>query len=252
MTRNESRAETRGMAHPDLRAALAKTRILLLFTPALVPEGRAEALLGELLPWVDAVQIRAKPLGGGAGPADARESLRLGRLALRLARELEVPTLIFVDDRVDVALCLANEGLAGVHLGEGDLDPISARELLGPDLLLGLSTHDLAAVARAQDLPVDYLGFGPVYATATKGYSAGWGPERAWLAAEGSALPLFPIGGIDLSNAEELGPVGRAAVGAALLQAKDPAAAARALRALLTEGGLDLDQGSSSIASPKE
>ncbi|MBI1382128.1 MAG: hypothetical protein GC161_13715 [Planctomycetaceae bacterium] len=243
---------TRPIARPDLRAALAQTRILLLFTPALAPEGRSDALLGELLPWVDAVQIRAKPLGAGTGPGEARETLRLARLALDLARELEVPPLVFVNDRVDVALRLADEGLAGVHLGEGDLDPIAARELLGPDLLVGLSTHDLAAVARAQDLPVDYLGFGPVYATATKGYGTGLGPERAWLAAEGSALPIFPIGGIDLSNAEELAPVGRAAVGAALLGAGDPAAAARALRALLTGGGLDLDQGSSSIASPNE
>jgi thiamine-phosphate diphosphorylase len=120
-----------------------------------------------------------------------------------------------------------------VHLGADDAPPELARALLGPEALIGLSTHGAADVVRATELPVDYLGFGPIHATATKGYARGLGSEAAWIAAQASAYPLFPIGGIDATNASELAGVGRAAVGSALLSAPDPARAARELAGLL-------------------
>src|SRR5690606_20532120 len=126
-----------------------------------------------------------------------------------------------------------HEGCAGVHVGRDDLPVGEARALLGPGPLLGLSTHDLAEVVRAGELAVDMLGFGPAYATATKGYSAGLGPEMCWVASEAALVPLFPIGGISPANAGELEPVGRAAVSSSLLSARDPADAARTLRAAL-------------------
>ena len=72
-----------------------------------------------------------------------------------------------------------------------------------------------------------------MHATRTKGYEHGLGSECCWIASEASPLPLFPIGGIDRSNAQELARVGRAAVSSAILAAPDPARAARELRALL-------------------
>jgi thiamine-phosphate pyrophosphorylase len=222
------------------RARLDAARVMLLFTPELCSGRDPAEILAVLLPEVDAVQVRVKPVGGSprpAGtpgpPAEARGSLDWTRRALRLRDELAPRALVLVDDRVDVALALAAEGCDGVHVGRGDLAARDARALLGPELLLGLSTHDVGQVLAAAEEPVDYLGFGPVFATATKGYAAGHGPELAWVASAGSALPLFPIGGIDLVSAPDLAEVGRAAVSAALLSAEDPVAAARALRAAL-------------------
>ncbi len=217
------------------REKLARSHLLLVFTPGLIVARDPFALLGELLPWVDVVQVRPKaPAPSGPSEvASARESYELCVRALELAREIRAEALITVDDRVDVARALLPKGLAGVHVGQTDCPPDLARRLLGPLPLIGLSTHSMAQVAQAQELPVDYLGFGPVFASATKGYDRGQGAERAWIAAQASSLPVFPIGGIELVNAGELARIGRAAVASALLQAQDPARGARELLALL-------------------
>lgn len=215
---------------------------MLVFTPAAARAGADPLeLLEQALPWLDAVQVRVKPLGAGAQTtAPARETHDWTRRVLALVRRAESPALVLVDDRVDVARVLAAPGVDGVggvdgvHLGQDDLAPRDARRLLGDELLIGLSTHDGRDLARAIDEPVDYLGFGPVWSTSTKGYTAGKGPETAWVAASSAApRPLFPIGGIDATNASELAPIGRAAVSAAILGAPDPGAAARAIRAAL-------------------
>jgi thiamine-phosphate pyrophosphorylase len=132
-----------------------------------------------------------------------------------------------------VALALAAEGCAGVHLGRDDLPPSAARALLGPEPLIGFSTHALAEVVAAADEPVDYLGFGPVHATDTKGYARGLGAEACWVASRGAVQPLFAIGGIAPTNAAELAQVGRAAVCSAVLAADDPGRAARELVLML-------------------
>jgi thiamine-phosphate pyrophosphorylase len=141
--------------------------------------------------------------------------------------------LVMVDDRVDVAAALKSAGCAGVHVGQDDCPVAIARDVLGPGALIGLSTHTLQQVADAEDAAVDYLGFGPIQATATKGYAAGLGPEAVWIASQASARPVFAIGGITLENAGEIARVGRAAVASAILGADDPARAAREMRALL-------------------
>jgi len=235
------------------RARLRDARLLLIFTPDLAGEG-ALGSLERALPFVDVVQVRPKVLGDrapgaapGASITRASDAVRWCRevLALRSASALESPPLVVVNDRVDVAAALAAEGLDGVHVGSDDTPPSVARQVLGADQVIGLSTHTAADLAAALDEPVDMLGFGPVFPTPTKGYieapgpstqPAIVGPERAWLAAASSEVPLFPIGGIDLSNADQLDRVGRAAVGSAILGAGDPGLAARGLRALL-EGG---------------
>ena len=225
------------MKHWDgarLRAALGDARVMLVFTPQLTGARDPLAVLETLLPFVDIIQVRPKDLGDPAGaPTDAAQARDLSRAVLDLvwASEHEVP--VMVNDRVDVAVLLANEGLAGVHLGQNDLPWEDARAQLGPDPLIGLSTHDPLQVARALEAEVDYLGFGPVFPTETKGYTEGVSPEAAWVASQASTVPVFPIGGIHLGNAQELTDISRAAVGSAILSADDPAAAARSLRELL-------------------
>ncbi len=184
------------------------------------------------------MQVRVKPVGaaGLAAVAPALETLEWTRRVLALRAEAASDALVLVNDRADVARALAPEGADGLHVGQDDLPPAEARAFLGPELLLGLSTHDARQVARALAAPVDYLGFGPVRPSATKGHAHGLGAEAAWVAADAARpLPVFPIGGIDATVALELAPVGRAAVSSAILAAPDPAAAARALRAALDE-----------------
>jgi thiamine-phosphate pyrophosphorylase len=219
--------------HPlDPRERLARARLMLIFTPG--QPGADLERLAALAPEVDIVQVRAKAPGRRFGPSPAGELCRwTERAADRIATlPAERRPLLFVNDRPDVAKLLAGL-IDGLHLGQEDTPPEALRAWLGPELLIGYSTHSIAQVARALELPIDCLGFGPVFPSGTKGYERGLGPERAQVAAAGSPLPLFPIGGIDLERANELSPVGRAAVGAALLEAADPVAAARALRAAL-------------------
>ena len=235
MTQDERPMRTRTLlCGDDARAHLARARLMLLFTPELCGAREPLSVLGAALPFVDVVQVRIKPAGArGPAPAPARETWDWSRRILDLARSRGTPCVLLVDDRVDVARALAQEGVAGVHLGQDDMPCREAREFLGPEALIGCSTHDMLQLAEALEEPVDYLGFGPVHATPTKGYARGLGSEPTWIAAGASPLPLFPIGGIELTNAQELSRVGRAAVSSAILSAADPARAARELRELL-------------------
>jgi thiamine-phosphate pyrophosphorylase len=210
---------------------------LLLFTPAACGARDPLEVLESVLPSIDVVQVRPKALGAtGAvhAPCEARATWEWARRVLDLVNaRADVDVLVTVDDRVDVAAALRSAGCAGVHLGQDDCPVEVARAALGPDALIGLSTHTLDQVAEAEDAPVDYLGFGPVHATSTKGYAAGLGSEAVWIAGQASAKPIFAIGGITLENVGELARVGRAAVASAILGADDPARAAREMRALL-------------------
>lgn len=223
----------------DDRERLARARLMLLFTPAACGRKDPRAVLEELLPHVDVVQIRPKALGdSGLAPCSAAETLRWARTALALRDALAPGVLVIVDDRVDVARVLLGEGVSGVHLGRDDAPVELARAFLGERAIVGCSTHDMDQVLEADESAADYLGFGPVNATPTKGYARGLGAEAAWIASRSTSKPLFPIGGVARENAQELARVGRAVVGSALLVADDPARAAHELRELL-EGDAD-------------
>ncbi|MFN0009526.1 MAG: thiamine phosphate synthase [Planctomycetota bacterium] len=226
------------------RAWLSGARLMLLFTPELCRRHAPLDALERTLESIDAIQIRPKALGSTA-PGGARETFDwcvrvLDLLESKGARHIPV----IVNDRVDVAEALRDRGCAGVHLGQDDCPVRIARQRLGLGPVIGLSTHDMLQVANAGEEQIDYLGFGPIHGTRTRGYEHGLGPETAWIASAGSSLPVFAIGGVDASNAADLARVGRAAVGSAILSAEDPGRAAREIRSLLE------DQGRSSIASP--
>lgn len=228
------------------RERLAAARVCLILTPQAAPERDVWAALDAAAPFVDLVQVRPKApdtskdaLSNGASwqRSRAREAFDVSVRALDvLARLGDKAPLVLVNDRVDVARALGERGVAGVHLGQDDTAPAAARALLGPHALIGFSTHSFAQVLAAQDEPVDYLGFGPVWATATKGYERGLGPQSVWIAQQASALALFAIGGVNSERADELASgfaPARAAVCAAILADADPGNAARRLRAAL-------------------
>jgi thiamine-phosphate pyrophosphorylase len=110
--------------------------------------------------------------------------------------------LLVLDDRADLAAIAARERTAagpaiGLHLGQTDLPPALARAIVGPDVVIGLSTHDLDQVAAALGEPVDYLGFGPVFPTRTKANpDPVTGLSALSAAARLSTRPVVAIGGI--------------------------------------------------------
>lgn len=183
-----------------------------------------------------AVQLRLKA-------APAGELLRVAREAAALCRA--AGALFLIDDRPDVALLSSADG---VHLGQDDLPVDAARAVLGPDALVGVSTHSDAEIDAALAAGADYLGFGPVFATATKAATAPGaaplppphGPAGLGRAVRRAGrVPLVAIGGVTAANAAELSRAGAACVAAIgeLCGAPDPEGAARALATAFASGG---------------
>ncbi len=138
------------------------------------------------------VQLRAKQASGGALLAEAKELLSL------LPQEIS----LIINDRADVAQL---SRAAGVHLGQDDLPVPAARRLLGPDKLIGFSTHREEQIEAVASAPVDYLAFGPIFPTATKADTqpmvgcAGLREVR-----KRTSKPLVAIGGITPANAAQV------------------------------------------------
>jgi thiamine-phosphate pyrophosphorylase len=175
---------------------------------------------------VDVVQLREKD-------AEAGDLLRWGE-TFREAAERH-SALLIVNDRPDVAFALDADG---VHLGQDDLPPRLAREILGEDALIGLSTHSPeqwdAAASEA-----DYLCIGPVWETPTKpGRPAAGLDAVRHAAASGESRPWFAIGGITERNLPEVLDAGatRIVVVRAVTESVDPPASARVLRERLASG----------------
>ncbi|NLT66366.1 MAG: thiamine phosphate synthase [Acidobacteria bacterium] len=117
---------------------------------------------------------------------------------------------LVVNDRCDLAL---SSGAMGVHLGQDDLPPDAARSLLGNDRIIGFSTHSSVQARRAFGLPIQYIGFGPVYETSTKDNpSPAVGIQRLRRICAISPLPVVAIGGIRLARVPEILAAGAASV----------------------------------------
>jgi len=123
----------------------------------------------------------------------------------------------------------------GVHLGQDDVPVAQARQLLGGERIIGLSTHDPAQIEAAHDVPADYIGVGPVYSTPTKPGRPAVGTDLIAHARRHARLPFFAIGGVNAANLETVLSAGaeRVAVVRAITQAPDPELAARELRTIL-------------------
>jgi len=166
------------------------------------------------------LQLRAKQ-------ASARALAALARSLLPMARAAHVP--LCVNDRLDVALTV---GADAVHLGQDDLPLPDARRVAAGRLIIGLSTHDPRQAAQAQADGADYLGFGPVFGTATKvNPDPTVGVDGLRRVADAARVPIVAIGGIDLSNVDQVVAAGAsaAAVIGAVEAAADTTAAGRAI-----------------------
>lgn len=186
----------------------------------LVCDDRGDSFLeAALRGGVDIVQLRIKD-----GDDDA-----IFEAARRFKRICDSRgALLIVNDRPDLA---AAADADGVHLGQDDMGPRTARELIGPDRLIGLSTHTAAQIDVAK-ADVDYIGVGPVNETPTKPGRPAVGLALVEYAARHATVPFFAIGGISPANVEQIRAAGatRVAVVRALTDAADPEATARRLR----------------------
>jgi thiamine-phosphate pyrophosphorylase len=174
----------------------------------------------------DVIQLRDKTLD--------EDGLRAAAAVFRgVAAETGVPFVL--NDRPDLAVAV---GADGVHIGQDDGTPAAARAVIGPDRILGRSTHrpEQGAAADA-DPDVDYLSIGPVHATPTKPGRPAAGHEYVIWAAAHVRTPWFAIGGLDAATLPAVLALGatRAVVVRAITDADDPAAAARTLRRTLEE-----------------
>ena len=130
--------------------------------------------------------------------------------------------LFIVNDRCDVALAV---GADGVHLGQEDLPVAEARALLGPRMLIGISTHNVVQALEAEALGADYVGFGPIFPTPTKSHPEPVvGIERLREVRARVRLPIVAIGGITAANIRMVADAGAdaPAVLSAVLAAPDP------------------------------
>jgi len=188
-----------------------------------------------LVPGRDHVAIAEAALAGGADMIQLRDKAGSLRDLLPQARAIQAlcrsrGAVFIVNDRVDLALAADADG---AHVGQEDLPAASARRLLGPRRLLGVSTHSLAQAEAARHAGADYIGFGPMFATGTK--ATGYTP-RGLEALRGIyravSLPILAIGGISLENVSlviEAGATAPAVI-SAVVAAPDIAAAAAAFR----------------------
>jgi len=166
---------------------------------------------------VDIVQLRDKQL-------DARDLMARAAIARDAARRQGA--LFVLNDRPDLALAV---GADGVHVGQDDAPPELCRAILGPDALIGLSTHAPAELDASTHAPVDYVSVGPIAETPTKPGRPGTGLGYVEYAARTCTRPFFVTGGVSPDTIASVAGAGasRFVVVRALTEADGPAAAAQ-------------------------
>ncbi len=205
------------------REKLATARLYVLVTSHLA-KGTAE-------------QVTQSALEGGAQVIQLREKEMEGREFLALAERLRALThaagaVLIINDRVEIA---ALSGADGVHLGQGDILPLAARRILGPDAIIGLSTHEPAEAARAAVEGADYIGVGPIHLTKTKEHREAVGLGYIAAAKEVSDLPAFAIGSVTRKTIDSVLEAGaeRVAICTGVIAEEDVRAAAEFYRTRL-------------------
>ncbi len=209
----------------ERRARLQAARLYLVCPPM---HGRSsedarelpDLLRGASAGGVDIVQLRDKHV-----PDEVL--IAVANAARALCERLG--TLLIVNDRPLVAV---EVGADGVHVGQDDMPVAEVRELVGPDMLIGLSTHAPAEIDAVDPALVDYIGVGPIHETPTKPGRPAVGLELIRHAAAHATVPFFVIGGLhdgNLAAALDAGAT-RVCVLRAITDAEDPERAARTLR----------------------
>jgi thiamine-phosphate pyrophosphorylase len=169
---------------------------------------------------VDIIQLRAK----------ATNDRKLVDVACQLSRQCrEAGKLLVVNDRADIARVANADGL---HVGQDELSAVEARSIVGPDVVIGVSTHSVEQAQQAIRAGADYIGIGPVFPSLTKQFAEYVGLELISQVNQQISLPSFAIGGIDAMRLADVVAAGatRVAVGHAIWRADDLVAAAKRMK----------------------
>lgn len=145
---------------------------------------------------VTVVQLREKDCSG-------REFLQVAREVKQITDAYEIPLII--NDRIDIAMAVDADG---VHLGQSDIPAHTARELLGPDKIIGVSAYNKELAVEAQKEGVDYLGVGDIFGTSTKAGTHHVEIDTLSRICQAVKIPVVAIGGINLSNVTKLAGTG--------------------------------------------
>jgi thiamine-phosphate pyrophosphorylase len=223
-----SHNRTMSFSPPEGAGPLRRERLRtarLYFVCDARPPGDLERLLRAALGGgVDIVQLREKALDRG----------EIERAAATFRRIADTYSALFIlnDDPELARICDAD----GVHVGQDDVSAEEARETLGPDAIVGLSSHSEEQIAASAGRPVDYISVGPIWETPTKVGRPAVGLDLITHAAEQAPHPFFAIGGVEPANAEQVVRAGaeRLCTVRAIRDSVDPAAAAAALRRAFT------------------
>jgi thiamine-phosphate pyrophosphorylase len=205
------------------RERLAGCRLYLLASSALCQRDLGAVVREALAAGVHMVQLREKSLSD-------RDLLTLARGIRELAQASG--SLFVMNDRPDLAvLCHAD----GVHVGQEELSVRDARRIVGPDRIVGVSTHTIEQARQAVLDGADYLGVGPVFPSSTKAFASLAGLEFVREVASEVTLPWFAIGGITAANVQDVLDAGatRIAVSGAICKTEDPRIATEGLASRL-------------------
>ncbi|HEY0913021.1 MAG TPA: thiamine phosphate synthase, partial [Bradyrhizobium sp.] len=207
----------------------ARVRLYVLITESVCRSPWMQVAEEALRGGADCLQLREKDLDPG-------EVLARARLLVELCRRYSAISII--NDRPDIALL---SGADGVHLGQQDLPPTEARKLLGPDKLIGVSTHNLEQARAARHSGADYIGIGPCFVSGTKRRDFVAGLDVVREVAGSVSIPAVAIAGITADNVDDVVKSGvqAVAVTAAVCAAEDPRKAAEELKKRIvdTAGG---------------
>jgi thiamine-phosphate pyrophosphorylase len=195
----------------------------------------------KLCPGGDILGTVEKALKGGVRAVQLREKDLPGRDLFRLAEKMRGLTAgygarLFINDRADVAVAV---GADGVHLGVHSVPPREARRLLGAQAAVGCSAHNAEELREAAEGGADFVTFGPVYPTPSKGpFGPPVGIPALASACRTADIPVFALGGIGPRNIEEVARAGSFGIAliSGIVAAADPRAAAAALTGYFARG----------------
>lgn len=208
-----------------VRERLAAAQLCVLVSDTLCRASLVGTVKEALLGGAQIIQLREKDADDRTFLARAREIRKL---------TLDAGALFIVNDRPDLARLADADG---VHLGQEDLPLQEARRIVGPDALIGISTHNLDQVHRAVLEGASYIGVGPTFPSQTKAFETLAGLDFVEQAMAETSLPAFAIGGINLDNVAQVIAAGarRIAVSNVICAADEPRLVAARLRQALSQ-----------------
>jgi thiamine-phosphate pyrophosphorylase len=178
-------------------------------------------------------------IDGGADAIQLREKTISDSEFISLAGEVRDITtkrgsLLIINDRVHIARKINADG---VHLGQQDMSALEARNIIGDEKIIGVSTHNVIQARQAQKDGADYIAIGPIYPTSTKDYEPSVGIEIIREISGAVSIPFIAIGAITLDNLDEILKAGasRIAVCSAIIGAKDIYSTTRQFKEKLDE-----------------